>query len=146
MNPSTTEKKKKKMICACRHGFKYHDDPECRNIIPEVVKDWEDRFRETKFAKGGGLSFECSDYEGMYTDLLDFIASELSKARQEERERTIDEVFDELDKYDQDFYREMYRLMEEFADNPSNRNKYFTSLRGLMIEKWNTLKNSLKEK
>ena len=30
-------------------------------------------FKKTKFAMGGGLSFECSDYEGMYDDLLSFI-------------------------------------------------------------------------
>lgn len=26
-------------------------------------------FEATKFAKGGGLAFECSDYEGMYKEL-----------------------------------------------------------------------------
>jgi len=35
----------------------------------------EKEFRNTKFAKGGGLCFECCDYEGMWDDLEDFIRS-----------------------------------------------------------------------
>ena len=43
----------------------------------EANQDWKERFKKTKFAKGGGSSFECSDYEGMCSDLLDFISQEL---------------------------------------------------------------------
>lgn len=53
---------------------------------------WEDRFAKTKFAKGGGSSFECSDYEGMYADLKSFIAAELAKAREEGKQEKIKEM------------------------------------------------------
>lgn len=46
----------------------------------------EKEFKKTKFAKGGGVCFECCDYEGMYDDLLSFIRKLLSQAREEERQ------------------------------------------------------------
>lgn len=37
----------------------------------------KERFEETQFAKGGGLSFEASDFEGMHADLKAFFHQEL---------------------------------------------------------------------
>ena len=41
----------------------------------QIIEEMEKKFRGTKFAKGGGLCFECCDYEGMWDDLEDFINS-----------------------------------------------------------------------
>ncbi|TVL99548.1 MAG: hypothetical protein CV087_17465 [Candidatus Brocadia sp. WS118] len=48
---------------------------------------WAERFKKTKFARGGGLSFECSDYEGIYEDLLSFIRQELTSQHKADCER-----------------------------------------------------------
>lgn len=40
--------------------------------IQKIIQERERAFDETKFAKGGGSSFECSDYEDMYTELKSF--------------------------------------------------------------------------
>ena len=45
-------------------------------------KGWEKEFEKTKFAIGGGSSFECSDFEGMYVELKQFISSLLVKEKQ----------------------------------------------------------------
>ena len=37
--------------------------------ISELYKSEVERYENTKFSKGGGLSFECSDFEGMYVEL-----------------------------------------------------------------------------
>lgn len=50
-------------------------------------KEWEKEFENTKFAKGGGLAFECSDYEGMYVELKDFIKKTLTTEREKVREK-----------------------------------------------------------
>ncbi len=58
--------------------------------------EWEKEFENTTFAKGGGSCFECCDYEGMYTDLKDFIrtllASEEARVRGEAVEATYDAI------------------------------------------------------
>ena len=41
----------------------------------QVIEKMEKEFRNTKFAKGGGLCFECCDYEEMWDDLEEFIES-----------------------------------------------------------------------
>lgn len=46
--------------------------------LPNYIKEREEAFKQTKFAKGGGACFECCDYEGMYTDLLTFHQESLS--------------------------------------------------------------------
>jgi hypothetical protein len=55
--------------------------------------EWEKRFAETKFAKGGGSCFECCDYEGMYNELKSFISSLLS-AKDQEIQESNREVYD----------------------------------------------------
>jgi len=39
--------------------------------LDEIIK----KFEETKFVKEGGSAFECSDYEIMYEELIDFIST-----------------------------------------------------------------------
>lgn len=46
----------------------------------QLVEEKLKAFALTKFAKGGGSSFECSDYEGMYNDLQVFLRAALSEA------------------------------------------------------------------
>ena len=65
----------------------------------ENNQDWKERFKKTKFAKSGGSSFECSDYEGMYSDLLNFISLELKaqeKRLNEEFEKRMNEQLELL--------------------------------------------------
>ena len=52
-----------------------------------MKKEIEERYKKTKFAKGGGSCFECCDYEEMDTELREFIQREVEKAIQQERER-----------------------------------------------------------
>jgi hypothetical protein len=92
----------------CKHDIKYSECEECsktpigwypnETIIPPST--WEQRFRKTAFAQGGGLAFECSDYDGMYLELVVFIAQEISRAREEDRTRLTDRVRDYMGKYD----------------------------------------------
>ena len=56
-------------------------------IIDEANKEFED----TKFAKGGGSSFECSDYEGMYDDLKSFLTQQITIAVEEALESVVPE-------------------------------------------------------
>ncbi len=46
------------------------------------AEGWEEEFENTKFGKGGGSAFECSDYEGMYLDLKSFIRTLIAKERE----------------------------------------------------------------
>lgn len=75
----------------CEQGFK---QGECMNHrcpfyfahtikkpAPDAWADIEEEFNKTKFAKGGGSSFECSDYEGMDTELRAFLKKHIEKAR-----------------------------------------------------------------
>lgn len=75
--------------------FSYQKDPtytrtsnvETVTITPSPQeKGWEKEFENTKFAKGGGLAFECSDYEGMYIELKSFIKKTLTTEREKVRE------------------------------------------------------------
>ena len=50
------------------------------------TETWEERFKQTRFAKEGGSSFEASDYEGMYDDLLKFISTVYQQGRADEIE------------------------------------------------------------
>ena len=52
-----------------------------------MKKEIEERYKKTKFAKGGGSCFECCDYEEMDIELREFVQEEINKARQQERER-----------------------------------------------------------
>lgn len=54
---------------------------------PHTENDWEEEFKNTKFGKGGGLAFECSDFEGMYVELKDFIRQQRLKAQEELKNR-----------------------------------------------------------
>ena len=56
-----------------------------KNLKSEILKSFE----ETKFAKGGGSCFECSDYEGMYVDLKSFLSESMDEIKQGERERLL---------------------------------------------------------
>jgi hypothetical protein len=57
---------------------------------PEATaSDWREKFRNTKFAKGGGACFECCDYEAMYSELEALFASEIAAATARERERCV---------------------------------------------------------
>lgn len=37
-----------------------------------------EEFEDTKFATGGGVAFECSDYEGMHVELRAFLRSSMA--------------------------------------------------------------------
>lgn len=50
---------------------------------PKLTKAQEKRFEETRLAKEGGSSFECSDYEGIYMDMKQHLANELAKQKEE---------------------------------------------------------------
>lgn len=66
--------------------------------MSEQTKQLQERFAETKFAKMGGAAFECSDYEGMYDDLVKFITDEQEKVREllEEYECRLGEAVHEV--------------------------------------------------
>lgn len=48
-------------------------------ILQQLKQKKLEEFEKTKFAKGGGYSFECSDYEGMYDDLKSFLSSAMDE-------------------------------------------------------------------
>jgi hypothetical protein len=48
--------------------------------LEQILDELMEEFDKTKFATGGGSSFECSDYEGKYIELKDFIKSQIAKA------------------------------------------------------------------
>ena len=49
--------------------------------LEQFEQDTLKEFENTKFAKGGGSSFECSDFEGMYIDMQDFITQKLREQK-----------------------------------------------------------------
>lgn len=51
--------------------------------LKDHIAEFEKEFETTKFATGGGSSFECSDFEGMYVDLKSFFSSSLRSAIEE---------------------------------------------------------------
>ena len=57
---------------------------------------WEERFENTQLITKAGCWLECSDYEGTVEDIKSFIASEISLAVQEERERIHDLITKEI--------------------------------------------------
>lgn len=75
--------------CDCLHCIQLVEHFNCKwGCLPTpkwnfstIDSEWEEKFKFTKFAKGGGSCFECCDYEGMYADLLIFIRGLLHKER-----------------------------------------------------------------
>ena len=55
-------------------------------------KEIKERYKKTKFAKGGGSCFECCDYEEMDTEIREFVQKEIEEAIKQERERIIEEI------------------------------------------------------
>lgn len=50
------------------------------NQQPKNLSEVIEEFEKTKFATGGGVAFECSDYEGMHVELKSFIRQVWSQA------------------------------------------------------------------
>ena len=55
-------------------------------------KEIKERYKKTKFAKGGGSCFECCDYEEMDTEIREFVQKEIEEAIKQERQRIIEEI------------------------------------------------------
>jgi hypothetical protein len=68
-------------------------------------ESWIERYQQTKFAKGGGSSFECSDYEGMDADMQAFIQQEKDKSYEEGSKETTEAII-KMIRYAKEPYRE----------------------------------------
>lgn len=58
------------------------------NILTKKLEE----FDKTKFATGGGSSFECSDYEGMYVELKSFLRTFYLEIIESVGEKIIDDI------------------------------------------------------
>ena len=63
-------------------------------------KEIKERYKKTKFAKGGGSCFECCDYEEMDTEIREFVQKEIEEAIKQERERIIEEIEKRMPSHD----------------------------------------------
>lgn len=57
--------------------------------LPQLIEEGKKALAESKFGKGGGACFECSDYEGMYSDLEFFLESFALKIAESAKEETV---------------------------------------------------------
>ena len=66
--------------------------------LQSIKERAEKEFLKTKFAKNGGLCFECCDYECMYSQLLSILLQQIELAYKQGKEKGVDEGIDLADR------------------------------------------------